>query len=146
MYQVVQEKKKFKQVTFSDKIYTFPMASPKKTFIIGKEKIKNIIILNTKLAHPLISKKVAKEYQQLVEILMDLLTSDDDTGDSLREALNRIEKFRQEIKNKYRHFLKQQELEAMAKHLKTFQQQANKRFIELQTELYEKNLHHGKGK
>ena len=77
---------------------------------------------------------------------MDLLTSDDDTGDSLREALNRIEKFRQEIKNKYRHFLKQQELEAMAKHLKTFQQQANKRFIELQTELYEKNLHHGKGK
>ena len=29
---------------------------------------------------------------------MELLTSDDDTGESLREALNRIEKFRQEIK------------------------------------------------
>ena len=146
MYQVVRKKKKIKKVKFSDEIYGFPMASERKIFRIQEEPIKNIVIINTKLAHPLISKKVAKEYKKLVATLMELLTSDDDTGETFREALNRIEKFRQEIKNKYRHFLKQQELEAMAKHLKTFQQQANKRFIELQTELYEKNLHHGKGK
>lgn len=146
MYQVVCQKKKFKNVEFSDKIYGFPMASSKKTFKIADDKVKNIIIINTKLAHPLISKKVSKEYQKLVTTLMELLTSDDDTGESFREALNQIEKFRQEIKNKYRHFLKKQELEEMAKQLKIFQKEANIRFIELQNAYYENTLQQGKGK
>lgn len=146
MYQVVNQKKKFKNVKFSDKIYGFPMASSKKVFKIADDEVKNIIIINTKLAHPLISKKVSKEYQRLVATLMDLLTSDDDTGESFREALNRIEKFRQEIKNKYRHFLKKQELEEMAKQLKIFQREANMRFIELQNVYYENTLQQGKGK
>lgn len=146
MYQVVNQKKKFKNVEFSDKIYGFPMASPRKVFTIGKYQVKNIIIVNTKLAYPLISKKVSKEYQKLVATLMELLTSDDDTGESFREALNRIEKFRQEIKNKYRHFLKKQELEEMAKQLKIFQREANMRFIELQNAFYENTLQQGKGK
>ena len=94
----------------------------------------------------MVEKKVSKEYQRLISILMDLLTSDDDTGESLREALNRIEKFRQEIKNKYRHFLKKRELEEMGKQLKLFQQEAQVRFIELQTAIYEMSLQQGKGK
>lgn len=146
MYQVANKKYEFKEVTFSDKIYGFPMASSKKIFTIGKYKVKNIVIINTKLAHPLISKKVSKEYQKLVTTLMELLTSDDDTGESFREALNRIEKFRQEIKNKYRHFLKQKELEEMANQLKVFQHEANIRFIELQNAFYENTLQQGKGK
>lgn len=146
MYQVVTKKKKSKKVQFSDRIYGFPMASSKKVFMIKKDKIKNIIIMNTKLAHPLTAKKVSKEYQQLVATLMELLTSDDDTGDSLKEALTRIERFRQEIKNKYRHFLKKQELEEMAKQLKIIQKEANNRYIELQNNLLENTLQQGKGK
>ena len=102
--------------------------------------------LNSLSAHPLISKKVAKEYKKLVATLMELLTSDDDTGETFREALNRIEKFRQEIKNKYRHFLKKKELEEMGKQLQVFKQEANIRFIELQNSLYENTLQQGKGK
>lgn len=146
MYQVVNQKKIVKQVQFSDEIYGFPMASSQKVFTIGKCKVKNIVIINRKLAHPLISKKVSKEYQKLVSTLIELLTSDDDTGESFKEVLNRIEKFRQEIKNKYRYFLKQKELEEMANQLKKFQKEANIRFMELQNSLYENSLHQGKGK
>lgn len=146
MYAVNKAKKKSKKVEFSDKIYGFPMASSKKVFKIADDEVKNIIILNSKLAHPLTAKKVAKEYQKLVAILMELLTSDDDTGETFREALNRIEKFRQEIKNKYRHFLQKKELEEMAKQLKIFQKEANMRLIELQNAYYEMTLQQGKGK
>lgn len=146
MYQVVPKKKKLKHVTFSDKIYGYPMASPRKTFCIADDKIKNIIILNTKLAHPLVAEKVGKEYERLIMILMELLTSDDDTGETFREALNRIEKFRQEIKNKYRHFLKQKELEEMGKQLQLFQQEAKLRFVQLQNAYYENLNQQGKGK
>lgn len=146
MYQIISQEKTFQKVKFSDKIYGFPMASPKKIFTIENYQVKNIVIISQKLAHPLISKKVSKEYQKLLTMLMELITSDDDTGESYREALNRIERFRQEIKNKYRHFLKQKELEKMANQLKIFQKEANTRLIELQNALYEMNLHQGKGK
>lgn len=146
MYQVKRENKKLTKVEFSENFSFFPMASNKKVFAIEKTNIKNIMIINHKLAHPLVIKKVQKEYEKLVISLMDLLTSDDDTGESFREALNRIEKFRQEIKNKYRDFLKKQELEDMAKQLKVFQQESQKRYYELQTAIYEMNLQQGKGK
>lgn len=146
MYQVIRKNKKTKKIKFSDEIYGFPMASSKKIFMIEEKPIKNIIIINVKLAYPLISKKVAREYKKLVATLMDLLTSDDDTGETFREALNRIEKFRQEIKNKYRYFLKKKELEEMGKQLQIFKQEANMRFIELQNALYENTLQQGKGK
>ena len=146
MYQVTKKKMKMNNVEFSEQFYGFPMGSAKKIFVIKNSNIKNIIVINSKLAHPLVEKKVSKEYQKLISILMELLTSDDDTGESLREALNRIEKFRQEIKNKYRHFLKKRELEEMGKQLKLFQQEAQVRFIELQTAIYEMSLQQGKGK
>ncbi len=146
MYQVVPKKKQTKKITLSDKIYSFPMASSKKIFLIEEERIKNIVIINTKLAYPLVEKKVKREYMRLITLLMDLLTSDDDTGESFKEALNRIEKFRQEIKNKYRHYLKRKELEEMGKQLKLFQKEASIRMMELQNLIYERNMHQGKGK
>ena len=137
MYKVIPQKKKLKKIEFSDKIYGYPMASPKKTFKIADDKVRNIIILSSKLAHPLAAEEVGKKYQRLIMTLMELLTSDDETGETFREALNRIEKFRQEIKNKYRHFLKQKELEEMGKQLQLFQKEANLRFMQLQNALYE---------
>ena len=146
MYQVTKKKMKMNNVEFSEQFYGFPMGSAKKIFVIKNSNIKNIIVINSKLAHPLVEKKVSKEYQKLISILMELLTSDDDTGESLRETLNRIEKFRQEIKNKYRYFLKKKELEEMGKQLKLFQREAQIRFIELQNAIYEMSLQQGKGK
>lgn len=92
MYQVTKKKMKMNNVEFSEQFYGFPMGSAKKIFVIKNSNIKNIIVINSKLVHPLVEKKVSKEYQKLISILMELLTSDDDTGESLREALNRIEK------------------------------------------------------
>ena len=146
MYQVTKKKMKMNNVEFSEQFYGFPMGSAKKIFVIKNSNIKNIIVINSKLVHPLVEKKVSKEYQKLISILMELLTSDDDTGESLRETLNRIEKFRQEIKNKYRYFLKKKELEEMGKQLKLFQREAQIRFIELQNAIYEMSLQQGKGK
>ena len=146
MYKVIPQKKKLKKIEFSDKIYGYPMASPKKTFKIADDKVRNIIILSSKLAHPLATEEVGKKYQRLIMTLMELLTSDDETGETFREALNRIEKFRQEIKNKYRHFLKQKELEEMGKQLQLFQKEANLRFMQLQNALYENINQQGKGK
>ena len=73
-----------------------------KVFNIGDYKVSNIVFYSKILWEKVVSSKVMK----LIKYLTELLVSDDDTGDAMREALNQIEKFRLEIKIKYRKFLK----------------------------------------
>lgn len=114
----------------------FMMGSKNKVFKINGEDIKDIKVVNTKLASSLVSKQVSKKYEKLINYLTELLVDDDDSGDSLREALNQIEKFRQEIKNKYRKYLKEKELEIMSKKLVLLQKEATNRLYEIQNNLY----------
>ena len=109
----------------------FLMASKNKVFQIQGCRIREIKVVQKKLASPLVSKKVFLKYERLIALLTELLLEDDDSGETCREALNRIEKFRLEIKNKYRAYLKKVELEYMSKQLMTLQKEAQKRLLEI---------------
>ena len=127
------------------RINGFLMATKNKVFIIEDTKVKNISVVNKKLAHPLVINKVEKRYKKLLTLLADLLVSDDETGETFREALNQIERFRMEIKNKYRKFLMQKELEFMSKQLTELKKEANIRLLEVQNSYYV-SRESGKGK
>ncbi len=121
----------------------FLMSSRNRSFQIGGSEIRQVKVVNKELAHPLVCKQVFKKYNRLIAILTELLVDDDDSGDNYREALNQIEKFRLEIKNKYRKFLKQKELEVMSKQLVALQREAKIRLMEIQRS-YENSFHSGK--
>ena len=116
-------------------LIAFPMGSSKKVFRINGSEITNIDICHKKMAHSIAFKKVEKKYKSLIKILTDLLIDDDDSGESLREALNQIERFRIMIKNKYRNFLTKEEIEAMSKQLVVLQKEAKKRLMDIQDNL-----------
>ena len=97
--------------------------------------VKDILVVDVMLAKGLVRDYVDKKYRKLIAELTELLISDDDTGEPFRIALNRIEKFRQEVKNKYRIYLEKKELEIMAKQLSALQKQAKLEFAELQNSL-----------
>lgn len=109
----------------------FLMGKKEKTFSIGTYDVKNIVVISKDFAQPIVTLQVMKKYDKLIKYLTELLISDDDTGDAMREALNQIEKFRLIIKNKYRKFLKQKELELMSKQLVKLQKAANQRLLEI---------------
>ena len=109
----------------------FLMASRSKVFKIDGCNVRKIKVIDKKLANPLVSKKVFKQYDKLIALITELLFDDDGSGDSIREALNQIEKFRLQIKNKYREYLKQKELSKMSKELKLLQNEAKKRLLEI---------------
>lgn len=108
---------------------SFPMGSSRKTFKIQGCDIKDINVIGSSLAMPMAMDLVHKKYQKLINLLTDLLTDDDDSGESIREALNHIEKFRLEVKNKYRDFLKKKELEMMSAQLMVLQKEAMNRYM-----------------
>ena len=136
MYSVRSIKKSFRKRDLQGGNFTaldgFSMASKRKVFHISGENIRNIQVMDIKLAHPLVMEKVIVKYNRLIALLTDLLVDDDDSGDSYREALNQIEKFRLEIKNKYRDFLKKKELEMMSKQLMRLKKEASLRLMEIQ--------------
>ena len=109
----------------------FVLGSRNKVFKIAGMAVKNIIIYTKRLASVLVTEKVMTKFQKLIILLTELLIDDDDSGDTFREALNHIEKFRLEIKIKYRNYLKQKELEMMSKQLTQLQKVANERLLEI---------------
>ena len=123
-------------VDFS-KIIGFLLSSKTKRFRICDVNVYNIRIVNKKLANPIVSSLVLKKYDTLISQLFKLLVdADDDDGDSCRQVLDRIEKFRLQVKNKYRAYLNRQELMKMSKQLKLLQKQATEQFMEIQESLY----------
>lgn len=133
MYSVIREKRKGKVVSKQvfNEFSGFVMTS-RKGFLIGEVKVKDLEIMNKKLANGVVTKQVLKKYNRLISLLTELLISDDESGDTFREALNQIEKFRLEVKNKYREFLKKKELEMMSKQLLLLKKEADKRLFEIQ--------------
>ncbi len=136
---VIKKKWKFKDFSQFENLEGFLMPSRNNAFNINKQVIKNIKIVNVDLAKDIVRDYVSKKYKRLIKNLTELLISDDDTGESFRLVLDRIEKFRMEIKNKYRIYLEKKELEIMAKQLSALQKQAKLEFAELQNNLISMN-------
>lgn len=136
---VIKKKWKFRDFSGLENLNGFLLPSRNNTFNISGEVVKNIKVINVELGRPVVSEYVSKKYRRLLKVLTELLISDDDSGDSLRLVLDRIEKFRLEIKNKYRIFLEKKELEIMAKQLSALQRQAKLEFAELQNSLVNAN-------
>lgn len=118
--------------------------SSKNGFKINNQTITNIKVIDNEIAYSLVYNKVKRKYNKLIQRLTDLITSDDDSGDDIREALNQIERFRLEIKNKYRNYLRKKELEKMSRELQSLKKEASLRLIEMNSNI--SSLSNGKSR
>jgi len=89
---------------------SYPLTSSNHHFLLEGDKIKNIMVVDQKMIERAVLKKVRLKYERLIKLLTNLLISEDDTGTCATEALNLIEKFRLEIKVKYRKYLKEKDV------------------------------------
>ena len=107
----------------------YMLKSRSRSFTFLKTSVSNIRVINREFIHNLVKKKVDIRFENLMKKLVLLLISDDDTGESARLILDRVERFRQEIKNKYKMYLTKKELDEMAKQLIHLQKEAQMKMI-----------------
>ena len=139
------KKSKKPNITWEN-IQGFLMTS-KKGIVIEKNDIFHLEVMNKKMVNPMVSKKVNKKFDQLMSHLTELfIESDDEDGEVAMEVLNQIEKFRLQIKNKYREYLSRQQLEKMSKKLQILQKEATMKMQVIQNEYYALQENHKRGK
>ena len=134
MYRVNNKKTKKGKMTTKINIINldgYVMHTKNKYFIIEGEKVTDIKVINKTLINSVVTEIVEKKFKKLIEEITELFISEDDSEGSMNEVLNRIEKFRQEIKNRYRAYLKEEELKTMGNRLKKLQKEAKRRQEEL---------------
>ena len=107
----------------------YMLKSRSRSFTFLKTSVSNIRVINREFIHNLVKKKVDIRFENLMKKLVLLLISDDDTGESARLILDRVEKFRQEIKNKYKMYLTKKELDELARQLVHMQKEAKMKMI-----------------
>lgn len=149
MYYLKKTKRKLKGKVKDNSVFNnfdgIMMNSKRKAFSINGENIINLKVVDYQMACVLAMEKASRLYKKLINNITFLLNADDESGECYREALNLIEKFRLQIKNKYREFLEKEALKEMAKQLKLLQKETNNRYLALQ-EYYEQNLTSGKSR
>lgn len=102
-----------------------------KAFVIEGTEILNITIISRELAKPLVIDTLNRKYSTLIKKVTYLLMEDDDSGESCREALNQIERFKVIIKNKYMKYLDKEILREVARQLTLLQKEADNRLVEI---------------
>ena len=111
-------------------LFGFPMII-KKTITIHDMSVSSIIVYSREFAHPLVLQRLFPRYKKLIQFLTEVLLSEEESGDSYREALNQIERFRIILRNRYRVFLEEMEFEQMSKQLLALKKECMKRQMEL---------------
>ncbi len=108
MKKINREEKRVEEITFSLQ-NGLSIKEPKSG---GK-----VTFYEKEMVQSLLKKKLKKKYKKLIEQLLFLLSVDDESGTAVQEALDQVQKFREEVRNKYKKILKKKEAETIEKQL-----------------------------
>lgn len=129
-YLVVKSKEK-KEIVYMeyDKLEGMDITPKNKKSFEDCIEVNKMILIQPTLIEKLVHKKLNRHFKKLLKLITLILDTDDETGTALREGLNEIEKFRLEIKNKYREYMTKEELSIMAKKLMILQEELKQKLF-----------------
>lgn len=79
--------------------------SPKNRISYDGIVVNKLVIIKSSFIERILKKKIKRKLELYLKFIMDFIDSDEDDGDSLREALNDITRYKDIINYKYRKYL-----------------------------------------
>jgi len=99
-----------------DKIDGYNLKAKKNTNFFDDINVSRVIIINPSFSEKIANKKMDAKFERLLT-MMNIVFEEDDTGEGLEIVLNEANKFRMELINKYRKYIKAEKLALMLKKL-----------------------------
>lgn len=98
-----------------DKISGYNIKPNPKLKIQDAINVNRMILINPSLIEKMVDKKIKRKFDYLINFLSIVYDNEDGTGDGLELALNEAEKFRNELCNKYKQYVKEEKYELLLK-------------------------------
>ena len=103
------------------------------TISYTKEKT-NIHVVDYIIKKEVTKRQLVKRYEKLIKFITFYLANDDDSGVAYQEALNEINKYKQIIRNKYRKYIKKNNIERIEKELAKYEELLKGKLMYLEKE------------
>lgn len=92
-----------------DKMHGYDLSPKKNMKIKDAVDVSKMVIINPTMIQKMVSKKLNAKFEKLLRLLTLLFQTDDETGETYREALNELSKLRLEAQVKYKKYMKEEE-------------------------------------
>ena len=103
------------------------------TISYTKEKT-NIHVVDYIIKKEVTKRQLVKRYEKLIKFITFYLANEDDSGVAYQEALNEINKYKQIIRNKYRKYIKKNNIERIEKELAKYEELLKRKLMYLEKE------------
>ena len=147
---LIVKNKEDKAITYFeyDKIEGYDLSPKKGIKIEDAINVNKVVIINPSLAEKVAKKKMNIKFRRLVELLNTIFESSDETGSAYHEGLNEVEKLRQELINKYKKYLEDDEFDVMEKKLGILEHELKVKlfYLEQQLQYQAENIKEGKSR
>ena len=100
-------------------------------------KVDTVVFFNQSFIKKLLEKKLARKLNYYLEYIMQLLNEDDTPGESIREALNDLSKYKDIVQYKYRKYLDDKYFQILMKKIAVLEYELNTRLVNIREYEYE---------
>lgn len=118
-----------------DKLDGYDLSPKKNAKIEDAINVNKIVIINPSLANKVAKKKVDIKFKRLLKLLNIIFETDDETGSAYHQGLDELERLRQELVDKYKKYLEDDEFDTMDKKLGILEHELKVRLFYLEKDL-----------
>ena len=87
--------------------------------------VNRLIVFNQSFIEKIIKKRIKRKLELYLQFIIEYIDNDSDDGESLREVLNDIERYKSILKYKYNKFLEEKYLNSLEKKLNLIEKELN---------------------
>ena len=105
--------------------------------------VNKMVIIKPSMIEKILRKKIQRKLDLYLKLIIKFIESDDsDDGETLREALNDLTRYKSIINHKYKKYLDEKYLKILNKKIIILEYELNNKFMNLENEYYEEKATH----
>ena len=105
--------------------------------------VNKLVIIKPSMIEKVLRKKIKRKLGLYLKLIIKFIESDDSSnGESLREALNDLTRYKSIINHKYKKYLDEKYLKILMKKIQLLEYELNNKFMMLENEYYEEKTSH----